>query len=110
MYKKQGEIDTLISFIRTMMKFEQLFQISNLTQSVANLETQLRQQIEQRHRAEADLMAVRDLCVKLDQQKDTLMEQLGDKDTVKTHVNLLTPFCSFPISFMCTFYLLSLIY
>lgn len=54
------------------------------------METQLRQQIEQRHRAEADLMAVRDLCVKLDQQKDTLVDQLGDKDTVKVHVNLLT--------------------
>lgn len=54
------------------------------------METQLRQQIEQRHHAEADLMAVRDLCVKLDQQKDTLVEQLGDKDTVKAHVNLLT--------------------
>ncbi|XP_071559648.1 uncharacterized protein [Temnothorax nylanderi] len=60
-------------------------QISNLTQSVASMETQLRQQIEQRNRAEADLMAVRDLCVKLDQQKDTLVEQLGDKDTVKAH-------------------------
>ncbi|XP_011647939.1 centrosomal protein of 135 kDa isoform X2 [Pogonomyrmex barbatus] len=58
-------------------------QISNLTQSVASMETQLRQQIEQKHRAEADLMAVRDLCVKLDQQKDTLVEQLGDNDTVK---------------------------
>jgi len=54
------------------------------------MEMQLRQQIEQRHQAEADLMAVRDLCVKLDQQKDTLVEQLGDKDTVKAHVNLLT--------------------
>nr|XP_012228872.1 PREDICTED: centrosomal protein of 135 kDa isoform X3 [Linepithema humile] len=60
-------------------------QISNLTQSVASMETQLRQQLDQRHRAEADLMAVRDLCVKLDQQKDTLAEQLGDKDTVKAH-------------------------
>jgi len=65
-------------------------QISNLTQSVASMEMQLRQQIEQRHQAEADLMAVRDLCVKLDQQKDTLVEQLGDKDAVKAHVNLLT--------------------
>ncbi|XP_025989831.1 centrosomal protein of 135 kDa isoform X2 [Solenopsis invicta] len=60
-------------------------QISNLTQSVASMETQLRQQMEQRHQAEADLMAVRDLCVKLDQQKDTLVEQLGDKDTAKAH-------------------------
>ncbi|XP_036150015.1 centrosomal protein of 135 kDa isoform X2 [Monomorium pharaonis] len=60
-------------------------QISNLTQSVASLETQLRQEMEQRHQAEVDLMAVRDLCVKLDQQKDTLVEQLGDKDTAKVH-------------------------
>ncbi|KAL0118049.1 hypothetical protein PUN28_009021 [Cardiocondyla obscurior] len=60
-------------------------QISNLTQNVASMESQLRQQIEQRHQAEADVMAVRDLCVKLDQQKDTLMEQLGDKDTMKAH-------------------------
>lgn len=58
------------------------------------METQLRQQIEQKHRAEADLIAVRDLCVKLDQQKDTLVEQLGDKDTVKAHVNLLTLYSS----------------
>ncbi|EFN60929.1 Centrosomal protein of 135 kDa [Camponotus floridanus] len=60
-------------------------QISNLTQNVASMETQLRQQIEQRHRAETDLLAVRDLCVKLDQQKDTLVEQLGDKNTIKEH-------------------------
>ncbi|KYQ59569.1 hypothetical protein ALC60_01410 [Trachymyrmex zeteki] len=60
-------------------------QISSLTQSVASIEMQLQQQIEQKHRVEADLMAVRDLCVKLDQQKDTLMEQLGDKDTMKAH-------------------------
>ncbi|KAL6426094.1 hypothetical protein ACFW04_008989 [Cataglyphis niger] len=60
-------------------------QISNLTQSVASMETQLRQQIEQRHRAETDLLAVRDLCVKLDQQKDTLMQQLSDKNHIKEH-------------------------
>ncbi|XP_072746619.1 centrosomal protein of 135 kDa [Anoplolepis gracilipes] len=60
-------------------------QISNLTQSVASMETQLRQQIEQRHQAETDLLAVRDLCVKLDQQKDTLVEQLDDKNTIKEH-------------------------
>jgi len=55
------------------------------------METQLQQQVEQRHRVETDLMAVRDLCVKLDQQKDSLMEQLGDKDTTKAHVYLLNP-------------------
>lgn len=52
------------------------------------METQLRQQIEQRHRAETDLLAVRDLCVKLDQQKESLMQQLSDKNNIKEHVNI----------------------
>lgn len=52
------------------------------------METQLRQQGEQKHRAEADLTAVRDLCMKLDQQKDVLMQQLDDKDTLKAQVNI----------------------
>ncbi|XP_043665843.1 centrosomal protein of 135 kDa-like isoform X1 [Vespula pensylvanica] len=59
-------------------------QISELTQNVASMETQLRQQTEQRQRAEADLSAVRDLCIKMDQQKDLLMQQLEDKDVTKT--------------------------
>ncbi|XP_043584009.1 centrosomal protein of 135 kDa-like isoform X1 [Bombus pyrosoma] len=63
-------------------------QISELTQSVASIETQLRQQGEQRHRAEADLTAVRDLCMKLDQQKDALMQQLDDKDALKTQYDM----------------------
>ncbi|XP_043502360.1 centrosomal protein of 135 kDa [Polistes fuscatus] len=58
-------------------------QISELTQSVASMETQLRQQTDQRQRAEADLCAVRDLCIKMDQQKDSLMQQLEDKDMMK---------------------------
>lgn len=53
------------------------------------METQLRQQTEQKLRAEADLMAIRDLCVKLDQQKDALLEQLDDKNSTKSHVNSL---------------------
>ncbi|XP_066590884.1 centrosomal protein of 135 kDa isoform X2 [Prorops nasuta] len=59
-------------------------QITQLTQSVASLEAQLRQQTEQREMAEADLIAVRDLCMKLDHQKDSLMLQLEDKDTMKS--------------------------
>ena len=46
----------------------------------------MRQQEDQRERAEADLNAVRDLCVKLDQQKDNLMQQLGDKDSLELQV------------------------
>ncbi|XP_026666528.1 centrosomal protein of 135 kDa-like isoform X2 [Ceratina calcarata] len=63
-------------------------QISELTQNVASMETQLRQQGEQRHRTEADLTAVRDLCMKLDQQKDSLMQQLDGKDTIKAQYDM----------------------
>lgn len=52
------------------------------------METQLRQQGDQRHRAENDLTAVRDICVKLDQQKDTLMQQLDDKNALKSQVDI----------------------
>lgn len=79
-----------IQYIFICMMISQFIQISNLTQSVANIEMQLRQQAEQRHRAETDLVAIRDLCAKLDQQKDTLIEQLEDKDTLKEHVKDLS--------------------
>lgn len=59
-------------------------QIINLTQNVATLEAELRQQEDQRIRAESDLNAVRDLCVKLDQQKDNLLQQLGEKDSMNS--------------------------
>ncbi|XP_076179711.1 uncharacterized protein LOC143152941 isoform X3 [Ptiloglossa arizonensis] len=63
-------------------------QISELTQSVASMETQLCQQGKQRHRAESDLTAVRDLCVKLDHEKDILMHQLNDKDSLKSQYDM----------------------
>lgn len=67
-------------------------QITELTQTVASLETQIRQQIDQRQRTEADLNAVRDLCVKLDQQKECLVKELGDKEAMKAQV-LFPCFC-----------------
>ncbi|XP_076665146.1 uncharacterized protein LOC143367341 isoform X2 [Andrena cerasifolii] len=63
-------------------------QICELTQNVASMESQVRQQGQQRHKTESDLTAVRDLCVKLDQQKDTLMQELDDKDTCKTKYDM----------------------
>lgn len=59
-------------------------QIAELTQTVASLENQVRQQTEQRARTEADLNAVRDLCVKLDQQKESLMKELGEREAIKS--------------------------
>ncbi|XP_015438396.1 PREDICTED: centrosomal protein of 135 kDa-like [Dufourea novaeangliae] len=80
MERQLADKDSLISGYET--------QISELTQNVASMETQLRQQDEQRHRTEHDLTAVRDICVKLDQQKDTLMHQLDDKDTLKAQYDM----------------------
>ena len=62
------------------------FQIADLTQNVASLETQMRQLEDQKVRAESDLNAVRDLCLKLDQQKDGLMQQLEQNESLKSQV------------------------
>ncbi|XP_051170534.1 centrosomal protein of 135 kDa-like isoform X2 [Leptopilina boulardi] len=59
-------------------------QIISLTQNVATLETELRQQEDRRLTAESDLNAVRDLCVKLDHQKDSILQQLGEKDSINS--------------------------
>nr|CAD7605616.1 unnamed protein product [Timema genevievae] len=58
-------------------------QISELTVHVASLETQLRQQMELRQQTEADLTAVRELCVNIDDQKEVLSKQNSDNDIVK---------------------------
>ncbi|XP_017758921.1 PREDICTED: centrosomal protein of 135 kDa-like [Eufriesea mexicana] len=89
----QSARDRLLDFERQLADKDSLIrsyetQISELTQNVASMETQLRQQGEQKHRAEADLTAVRDLCMKLDQQKDVLMQQLDDKDTLKAQYDM----------------------
>ncbi|XP_008547784.1 centrosomal protein of 135 kDa isoform X2 [Microplitis demolitor] len=57
-------------------------QITELTQNVASLETQVRQQLELRKTAETDLNAVRDLCVQLDQQKESLKKEIIDKESL----------------------------
>ncbi|KOC66279.1 Centrosomal protein of 135 kDa [Habropoda laboriosa] len=89
----QTATDRMLDLERQLADRESLIrsyetQISDLTQNVASMETQLRQQGEQRHRIEADLIAVRDLCMKLDQQKDTLMHELDDKDSLKSQYDM----------------------
>jgi hypothetical protein len=57
-----------------------------LSGNIARLETQIREENAQRHRAEEDLGVVRDLCTKLDAQKDTLMQQVNDSGHIKIQV------------------------
>jgi hypothetical protein len=47
---------------------------------------QMREENAQRHRAEEDLGVVRDLCTKLDAQKDTLMQQVNESGLNKMQV------------------------
>ncbi|KAF7998336.1 hypothetical protein HCN44_009734 [Aphidius gifuensis] len=57
-------------------------QIHELTQTVASLELQVRQQCEQKSRTETDLNALRNLAVQLDQQKDNLIKELNEKEVL----------------------------
>lgn len=66
-----------------------LFQITELTSQVSGLERQLDHYKLQQERTESDLSAVRDLCMKLDKQKDTLMKELTEKDEQKSQVSII---------------------
>ena len=62
------------------------FQIADLSGSVARFETQIRDELNRRHRAEEDLGVLRDLCAKLDGQKDSLMQQVTESNHTKMQV------------------------
>jgi hypothetical protein len=47
---------------------------------------QMRDELNRRRRAEEDVGVVRDLCAKLDTQKDTLMQQVTESDRIKMQV------------------------
>jgi len=57
-----------------------------LSGSVARLEMQIREELNRRHRAEEDLGVLRDLCTKLDSQKDSLMQQVTESNRIKIQV------------------------
>lgn len=63
-----------------------------LSGNIAHLETQLRNEMSRRHRAEEDLGVVRDLCTKLDNQKDTLMQKTTENDHIKMQVYTIFSF------------------
>jgi hypothetical protein len=57
-----------------------------LSANIAQLETQIREEKAQRRRADEDLGVVRDLCTKLDAQKETLMQQVDEIGHTKMQV------------------------
>lgn len=62
------------------------FQIADLSGSVARLEMQIRDELNRRHRAEEDLGVLRDLCAKLDGQKDTVLQQVTESNRIQMQV------------------------
>ncbi|KRT79397.1 hypothetical protein AMK59_8205, partial [Oryctes borbonicus] len=56
-------------------------QISDLTSQIARMETRIVHQTATTDKLEAELASVKDLCVKLDKQKDSLIKQLEEKET-----------------------------
>lgn len=78
-------------------------QIADLTSQIARLETRVDQSSSGKDRLETELASVRDLCVKLDRQKDSLMKQLNEQEQGRTEVSLFR--CSFVKGFMlCGFW------
>lgn len=63
--------------------------MSDLTSQIARMEMQIAQQTSTNDKLEAELSSVKDLCVKLDKQKDSLMKQLDDNEVSKTKVCIL---------------------
>lgn len=53
------------------------------------MEMQIVQQASTNDKLEAELSSVKDLCVKLDKQKDTLMKQLDENESSQTKVCIL---------------------
>ncbi|CAB3987763.1 Hypothetical predicted protein, partial [Paramuricea clavata] len=62
-------------------------QLSNLTKSLQTMEEQLRQSDEEKEGLLADLSAVRELCVKLDQMRDSLSRQVASKSMDKDELH-----------------------
>ena len=67
----------MLQHVNTQHAYE--MQVSSFTQSIANLEENLRCVEEEKHQLLQDLSAVRDLCAKLEATKDSLQRQLTSK-------------------------------
>ncbi|XP_030747273.1 centrosomal protein of 135 kDa-like isoform X2 [Sitophilus oryzae] len=61
-------------------------QITDLTSQVASLEIQLKQESMAQERYNSELRQMRDLCVKLDKDKDCLRQELTGKEDIRSQV------------------------
>ncbi|GJQ82870.1 hypothetical protein Trydic_g2608 [Trypoxylus dichotomus] len=81
-----SDLERKIESQETMIKgYEK--QISDLTSQIARMETRIVQQTATTDKLEAELESVKDLCVKLDKQKDSLIKQLDEKETARNQID-----------------------
>lgn len=52
------------------------------------MEIQIKQHASINNKTEAELAAVKGLCVKLDEQKDAMMKELNEKEGYRSHVSI----------------------
>lgn len=62
-------------------------QITELTSQVASLEIQMKQGSSQSDRINSDLKQMKDLCLKLDHEKDELRRELRNRDDQRQMVS-----------------------
>lgn len=65
------------------------FQIAELTSQIACLEIGLNRQKSKNEQLENELVTVKELCTKLDQQKDSLSRQLAEQSGMKIEMDRL---------------------
>lgn len=64
-----------------------------MTSQIASLEIQLTGKCKLLEKVESELKATKDLCVKLDEQKDYLMRQISDKQSTTLQVQFIEVYC-----------------
>lgn len=79
-------------------------QIADLTSQVASLEVQLKSKDKILEKVEVELKSTKDLCVKLDEQKDNLYKQLNEKQHFAVQVNAFFSNDVFNYVFKCFFF------
>ncbi|ENN78927.1 hypothetical protein YQE_04604, partial [Dendroctonus ponderosae] len=65
-------------------------QISELTSQVARLEVQLKQILIEKEQCNVELKQMRDLCVKLDKDKDNLKSELNNREDRRSNIQMLS--------------------
>lgn len=74
--------------MKHFLYYNTILQIAELTSQVASLEIQMKQGNSQSDRIGAELKQLKDLCLKLDQEKDELKRELRNQNDQRDMVSI----------------------